>query len=97
LGALLIVLTFLLTTAASGRVAGLLAAGLVATLPDVLAHSGISYNDVPLALVLLAGCWSIDAAVRNPGLRQVLVAGLITGLAFSVKFSSIVLGPVALL
>ncbi|HEX6308355.1 MAG TPA: glycosyltransferase family 39 protein [Longimicrobiales bacterium] len=97
IGALLIVATFLFTRAAAGRIAGLLAAGLVAFLPDVLAHSGISYNDVPLALVVLLATWASDAAARDPRLQRIALAGAATGLALGVKFSGIVMGPITLL
>ncbi|HEX6135811.1 MAG TPA: glycosyltransferase family 39 protein [Longimicrobiales bacterium] len=97
MGAALIVVTFLLTRSAAGPAAGLIAALLVASLPDVLAHSGISYNDVPLALVLLVTAWAIDRTVRRPTIARAAVAGLATGIAFGVKFSAIVLGPMTLL
>lgn len=97
IGALLILTTFAFTFHAYGRDAALLAAALSAFVPDVLAHSGISYNDVPLALALLAATWVGDAAVRDPRLHRIALAGVVTGLALGVKFSAIVMGPIAIL
>ena len=97
LGVLLILTTFAFTRSAYGRSAGVVAAALVAFVPDVLAHSGISYNDVPLALVLLAATWAGDVAARDPRIGRIALAGAATGLALGVKFSAIVMGPIALL
>lgn len=97
IGLLLILTTFLFTRAACGRGPAVLAAALVAFLPDVLAHSGISYNDVPLALVVLLALWAADAAIRDPRPSRAAVAGIALGLALGVKFSAIALGPAGLL
>jgi 4-amino-4-deoxy-L-arabinose transferase-like glycosyltransferase len=78
-----------------GPVAGTFAAGTVAFLPDLLAHSGVAYNDVPLALGYLAALWAADAAARRPGIRTGAVFGLLFGLALGVKFSAVVIGPAA--
>lgn len=93
----LILLVFLYARSLAGNGAGLLAAALTASLPDVLAHGGVAYNDVPLALAFLAAVWSIDAAVRRPALRRAVVAGLAIALALGVKNSAIVLAPIAVL
>ncbi len=74
-----------------------LAAALVAFLPDLLAHSGVAYNDVPLALVFLLSLWAMDTAARRPGWRRGAVAGGSVALALSIKFSAIVLIPIAVL
>jgi 4-amino-4-deoxy-L-arabinose transferase-like glycosyltransferase len=97
IGVLLIGTTYLYTRAHFGPRPALVAAALVAFVPDVLAHSGISYNDVPLALILLVAGWALDAAFRKPTLRRTVLAATATGLALGVKFSAIVLGPIAVL
>jgi hypothetical protein len=97
IGVILILTTFAFTRRAHGRDAALVAAALVAFVPDVLAHSGITYNDVPLALILLAATWAIDAAARDPRMSRVALAGAATGLALGIKFSAIVMGPIAIL
>ncbi|MGH7448914.1 MAG: glycosyltransferase family 39 protein, partial [Longimicrobiales bacterium] len=97
IGALLILVTFLFTRTAAGPRAAVLAAALVAFLPDVLAHSGISYNDVPVALVVLFTLWSADAAIRDPRPWRAALCGAVLGLALGVKFSAVALGPAGLL
>lgn len=98
MGTLLVLLVYLFTRSATGSgAAALLAAALTAFVPDVLAHSGISYNDVPLALVILGAVWATDAALRAPTPARAALAGLAIGLALGVKFSAIALGPVILL
>lgn len=80
-----------------GQGVALLAATLLAFMPDMLAHGGIAYNDVPMALVFLLGAWALDEAVRNPTWQRVTLAGAACALALSVKFSAIALAPVGLI
>jgi len=78
-----------------GSTAAVLAAVLVAFLPDVVAHGGVAYNDLPLALAYLLAVQALDAAVRRPSVGRGAVAGLCVALALGVKFSAIILAPVA--
>ena len=80
-----------------GRGVALLAATLLAFMPDMLAHGGIAYNDVPMALVFLLGAWALDEMVRQPTWQRSILAGAACALALSVKFSAIALAPVGLL
>lgn len=93
---LLVLATYGFTRRAVGTNAALLAATLVAFLPDVLAHGGVSYNDVPLTLTYLLAVWALDRVIRTPDWRSALLAGAAVGLAFGVKISAIALGPVTL-
>jgi hypothetical protein len=97
IGVLLILVTFLFTRTAAGPGTAVLAAALVAFLPDVLAHSGISYNDVPIALVVLLALWAADAAIRDPRPWRAALCGAALGLALGVKFSAVALGPAGVL
>jgi hypothetical protein len=92
----LIVLTYTFTRSYFGTPSGLLAAGLVAFLPDVMAHGGIAYNDLPLAAAFLAGLWAVDRAIRQPSIIRGVVAGLLVSLAIGIKHSALALGPIAL-
>jgi hypothetical protein len=92
-GALLVGATFLASRRRIGEGPALLAATLVAFLPDVLAHSGFAYNDVPLAFMLLAGLYALDAAVRQPSVERVALAGIVTGLTVCLKATGVVLAP----
>jgi hypothetical protein len=94
---LMVLAVFLWTRRLASDAAGLLAAGLVAFLPDVLAHGGVAYNDVPLAFAYLIAVWSIDSAVRQPSAERGALAGFCTALALGMKFSAVVLAPFALL
>jgi hypothetical protein len=92
---LLILATYGFTSRRIGRGPALLAAGLVAFLPDVLAHGGVAYNDLPLALAYLLAVWAFDAAARRPSWRTGVAAGAAVAFAFGIKFSAITLLPVA--
>jgi hypothetical protein len=92
----LVLVTFAFTRHYYGAGAALMAASLVAFLPDVLAHGGVAYNDLPVALAFLAAVWSLDSALRDPAPARGLAAGALVSLAVGVKHSGLVLGPVAL-
>lgn len=94
--ALLVLVTYAFTRGAAGPRAALFAAALVATLPDVLAHGGVAYNDLPLAPALLLAVWALDALVRAPGPGRGALAGLAVAAAVGVKLTAVVLAPIAL-
>lgn len=82
-------------------IAGPLAAGAAALFtaltPDVLAHGGVAYNDLPLALAYLLAVWALDVAVRLPTPQRAALAGLAVTAAFGIKLSALALVPVAAL
>src|SRR5205085_4718536 len=92
-GALTVLSAWLLTRRRLGAGA-VLAALLVAFFPDMLAHSGVAYNDVPLTLGLLLSVFALDRAVRDPSTRNVILAALATALTLCVKYTAVVLFPV---
>jgi 4-amino-4-deoxy-L-arabinose transferase-like glycosyltransferase len=94
---LLATLAFVFVRRAYGDRAGLFAAALVAFLPDLLAHGGVAYNDVPITLAYFCALWRIDEAVRAPTPARALGAGAAIGLALGIKNSAVALGPAALL
>lgn len=96
LGAALVAATYLLARPALGSGAALLAALLVAFLPDVLAHAGVAYTDLPLTLGLLLSVYALDGAVRRPVASRVALAALACALTACVKYSGLVLGPILL-
>ncbi|MCI0432381.1 MAG: glycosyltransferase family 39 protein [Gemmatimonadetes bacterium] len=93
----IVVLTFAFARRAAGSVAAVTAAALIAFLPDMLAHGGVAYNDVPLALGWFASLWAADRAIREPTVARGALFGLCAALALSVKFSAVVIAPAALL
>ena len=77
----------------AGPTAGVLGAGMAAFLPDLLAHGGVAYNDVPLALAFVLSLWSMDVWVRTPNPRTAFLAGAGLVLAFGMKLSALALLP----
>ena len=94
---LLAALAFVFVRRAYGDRAGLLAATFVAFLPDLLAHGGVAYNDVPITLAYFFALWRIDEAVKKPSIARALGAGAAIGLALGIKNSAVALAPAALL
>ena len=94
---LLVLVTYLFTRSAIGEYGGLLAATLVGFLPDVLAHGGVAYNDVPLALTFLLALWLIHRTLLQPSIVRGAVAGGAIALALGVKISAVALAPAGLL
>lgn len=92
-GALTVLATFVLARRHLGDRAALFAAALVAFLPDMLAHSGVAYSDVPLTLGLLASVYALDGAVRRPTATRVSLAALCCALTACVKYSGLIVGP----
>ncbi len=97
LAAGLVLLTWAFTRRAHGPAAAFVAGLLVAFLPDVLAHGGVAYNDVPMALTFLATLWATDVAARRPTLPRGALAGVLAALAVGVKYSAVLIAPAALL
>lgn len=85
------------TRRAAGADAALLAAGLTAFLPDVLAHGGVAYGDVPFTAAYLFAVAAFDAAVRRPSAARGVLAGAAAALAVGIKYSALALAPVAVL
>jgi len=96
-GVLIVVATFLAARRHMGEGAALLAAALVAFTPDVLAHAGVAYTDVPLTFAILAGVYAMDAMAREPTPRRAAVAGLAFAFGACIKFSALALVAVAAL
>jgi hypothetical protein len=97
IGAALVLLVFAFVRRHYGDPAALVAAAMTAFLPDLIAHGGIAYNDVPAALAIFGAVWALQRAAADPVVGRVLLAAVITGLALVTKYSAIVLAPVAVL
>jgi len=93
-GTLTVLGTYLLSRRHLSAWAALFAAALVAFLPDVLAHSGVAYNDIPLAFGVLASVYALDRAVRDPALARVVLAAFACALTVCIKYSGLIVGPV---
>lgn len=97
LAAGLVLATWAFARRAYGPAAAIVAGTLVAFLPDVLAHGGVAYNDVPMALMYLATLWAVDSTARHPSVKGGALVGLLGAIAVGVKYSALVIAPAALL
>lgn len=70
-----------------GPVAGTVSAWLVATSDFHASYSRAALTDVPVCLLILWGIYFTWASVQTPSKRNVLLAGLFTGLAWSTKYN----------
>lgn len=93
IGVLLGLFTFLVARAWHGRLGGLLALGLFAFTPSLLAHSALATSDVTAALLLLLAPWCFWWHLERRDLRSGLVAGAVSGLALVAKFNGVLLVP----
>jgi Dolichyl-phosphate-mannose-protein mannosyltransferase len=75
-----------------GAAAGLLALGLYAFSPDVIAHGSLATNDVPVAGFLLTTSWLLWRGHAKP-LRYLPLAGLAFGCALATKMSALPVFP----
>lgn len=94
---MLVAVTYGMARSLAGGVAGLLAATLVAFTPDVLAHGGVAYNDIPVALLVLIALWAVDRALRDPTIARAAASGALIALALAAKNSAIALAPMIVL
>jgi tetratricopeptide (TPR) repeat protein len=90
LGAGQVLLTYLVGRRFFDSVAtGLLAAGLVAVSPLLVAHSHYLSLDIPLGFMLLACLWASWLMLEYPRSRVMLVAGLVLGLTITTRASGV--------
>lgn len=89
----LTLVTFLWARALHGRAAGLLAGGIAALDPSLIAHSRLVTTDVWGALGITLALASSWAWSRRPGYGRAVAAGLAIGAAQLCKFTSVVLYP----
>jgi len=79
-----------------GRGGGLLALGLAAFSPTLLAHGPLMTSDVALALMLLASASCIWRVLHRVTLLWLLGSGVVLGLLLLTKASGLVIVPIAL-
>lgn len=80
----------------AGPVGGLVALGLYAFSPDIIAHGSLATLDVPMAGFLLTSVWLLWRARRRPRLCLPLAGGAL-GAAVATKMSALPAVPVLLL
>lgn len=94
LGVLLGLLLFDWSRRLYGQRAGLLALGLYAFSPNMLAHTRLATQDLGLAAFFVATCYAFWSFVRGPGIWALSRCGLALGAAVLTKTTSIFLFPI---
>jgi 4-amino-4-deoxy-L-arabinose transferase-like glycosyltransferase len=92
-GAALIAIVFLLASAIAGPIAGLLAAGAIATYPPLIRATGDLVSEPLGALTLALAALALLAAWRRPQAGRIALAGAALGLALLVRADLLVLSP----
>jgi hypothetical protein len=78
---------------AYGSRAGVVAAGLYAFSPNLLAHTRLVTNDLAATTFVFAALYAYWRVLRNPSRMRLLVSGVAAGLAVSAKLSAMFLIP----
>ncbi len=94
---LLALLVFLAAQEMFGTGAGLIALGLIAFDPTLLAHSALMTTDAGGACFLFASVYAFYRYAGSPSKTRLALVGLAAGLALASKHSSVLLFPMLLL
>jgi 4-amino-4-deoxy-L-arabinose transferase-like glycosyltransferase len=86
-------LVFLWARHLEGDAAGLLAAAMLLLNPVMLAYGHIVQSDIGVALAFPLACWMFARLLEAPSVRRAVWAGLATGLALTMKYTAVILGP----
>ncbi|OIP58719.1 MAG: hypothetical protein CO143_02020 [Candidatus Moranbacteria bacterium CG_4_9_14_3_um_filter_45_14] len=84
---------FLWTKELSGTLAGLFAVTLYAFDPNIIAHNHYVTTDIGIAAFLFFAFYFFVRFLKNPSLKNVIIAGIFLGLAELAKVSAILLFP----
>jgi tetratricopeptide (TPR) repeat protein len=95
LGATIGMILAIFTWQVGGSVAALIAVALFSLDPAFLAHAALLKNDVPIALIMLTLVWTLWHIGRRASIVTIVAAMLMSALTLTVKFSGIVLVPIA--
>ncbi|MBU6401604.1 MAG: glycosyltransferase family 39 protein, partial [Verrucomicrobia bacterium] len=90
---LLVVALYGLASERSGRVAGLVAVGLLVAAPDFLVLSVSVMLEMPAMAMGLAAAWAWSKYDRGGGWRRLMASGVLFGCALQVKLTAMILGP----
>lgn len=94
---ILLLSVFAIANRIYGARAGLVAMGLTAFCPNLLAHSHFVTNDVPLAAMSLLSLFILWSHARRPTVPRSILAGVLLGGTLCTKYSGIVVVPIAFL
>ncbi|MDB5349509.1 MAG: hypothetical protein JWN86_756 [Planctomycetota bacterium] len=90
-GMLLIGLVFWAAARTRGAISGLIAAGLVSTVPECLAHSAIAGSDMPFTTSAFFSLICMARYIEKPTARRWALAALAVGLAWAMRHTALVL------
>ena len=82
------------TSELSNQVAGLLALTLYVLDPGIVAHAGLSTNDLGVAAMLFFAVWAWWKWLEQPSVSRLFLAGLLAGAACTSKYSGLIVGPI---
>jgi 4-amino-4-deoxy-L-arabinose transferase-like glycosyltransferase len=97
LGVLLGAVVFRWTRDLFGTSAALVALGVYALDPNLIAHSRLSTTDLGLAAMMTIAMWRLWAWLEKPTRWNLLLVGLTAGAAMATKFTGLILAPTFLL
>ncbi len=80
-----------------GDVGGVAALTLYAFCPDILAHSGLATSDIFIAFFFYMTLWRFWKYLKKQSRKNLVLTGVMAGLAFLSKFSAILILPILLL
>ena len=86
-------LVFFWTRREFGEFAGAMAALLLSTLPVILAFSGLAYTDMATGCMQFAALFAFTRWLEKPTMGSSSILGVITGLAFLAKFTTLLFLP----
>jgi hypothetical protein len=78
-----------------GPWAGVITAGLLSLIPEILAHSAIAGSDMPFTVAAMLALLLLVHYTECPTLARWLVAALAIGLAWSIRHTALLLFPLA--
>ena len=96
LAGLLVVVIFLWGRSLFGAGPALWACAVAALSPNLVAHGSLATEDFACAVWMLCTVAALDRAMRRQTAGAWLLVGAVTGLALATKYTSLLLGPVAL-
>ena len=96
LGALLVLCLFAWAKQMWGTAAGLTAAALAASEPNLLAHGMLATEDLGCTTLMCIACWLLHRALRQAELhwRGFVLCGVVTGFALLSKYTALLLAPI---
>ena len=90
-GISLLLLTYHGVTLVRGAASGLIAAGLLSNLPEVLAHSAIAGCDLPFACTAMLTVIALARYAERPTVGRWLAVAVCAGLAWAIRHSAVLL------